>query len=272
MIGVRSQCRPKMGFTIYELLTVLGILLVLMAILIPSLSAIRMNAQAADTQAHLAQISAGCLQYYQLFNAYPGPVAETTVAGTANFSGNQNLLIGLSRKWSTSTFTDAVELSDAGIFADGKGTLPPTDWSRGTGVPYEAFAFKSSDFHPTSKIATFPILVDRFRDGMPLLYFRQRPGRTGMDETVAAARAFEPNANRAFFGLTAVSNLKSTMGAAYTQKPIDGNYEATSDKIYKRMLGNDVGGTWMPKGSYVIISAGKDHLYGTADDIIMAGR
>ncbi len=275
-----NVCRKnfRRGFSLIELIVVVGIILILVSILIPALGGARMSAQTADSKSQLASLSTACESYYQIFQAYPGPVKESTVAGTSNYSGNQNLLIGLGRKWSTTasnitttkvTLADAkvdVSGTDTSIVVDTTGSGSPTDWSRNAsngGVPYPAYSFSQKDYHPTTQIASFPVLVDRYKESMPLLYYRKYVGRTDMTAGGTSA-AYEQNANKVFYGSEATP-VTSGIGSSFAQ-------EAITDAKFKTMLGNKMDSTnYMPKGGYVLVSAGADHLYGTSDDIIVAG-
>lgn len=272
MNGNGSQSRSRQGFTLLELIVVVGIIIVLISILIPALSGSRMQAQIADTKSQLAGLSSGCEQYQQIFQAYPGPVTEANiVANNTMFTANQNLLIGLSRRSNNASVTGATTpLTGVGIYVDATGTNSPMDYSRNApaGVPYDAVQFKASELFPAAgnKYSTlaagtaFPVIVDHFKEAMPILYYRKIPGRTDMTSYTVATRAYELTSNAAFLG----GDITSTIGSKYTQP-------AASDALYQKLLGNNVGGTWSPKGGYVLISAGPDHLYGTADDIIVSG-
>lgn len=271
-----NVCRKnfRRGFSLIELIVVVGIILILVSILIPALGGARMSVQTADSKSQLASLSTACESYYQIFQAYPGPVSEKSIAAnTGVISGNQNLLIGLGRK---SADTDAkaggttTEIKGSStpafdVFVDTKGTQSPTDFSRnGTnGVPYPAYSFSTKDYHPTTKLNDLPVLVDRYKESMPLLYYRKYVGRTDMTAGGTSA-AYEQNANKVFYGSEATP-VTSGIGSSFAQ-------EAITDAKFKTMLGNKMDSTnYMPKGGYVLVSAGADHLYGTSDDIIVAG-
>ncbi len=85
------------GFTVLELLVVIGIILVLLGILLPVISKVKTASYSADTQQEVSQLSTAINEYYSIFHAYPGPFtndqieAETSGAtsgiplGIANF-------------------------------------------------------------------------------------------------------------------------------------------------------------------------------------------
>lgn len=73
--------RNRRGFTMIELLTVIGIIVILMAILVPVISTIKRKGQSTDTLATIEKIANGCHNYYQDFRAYPGPVPDYAIQG-----------------------------------------------------------------------------------------------------------------------------------------------------------------------------------------------
>lgn len=102
--------RARRGFTMIELLVVIGIIVLLLAILLPVVSQVRIRAFVASTEAEMAKIQAGCLAYYHDFNSYPGPLADYQLIGgppppqgagplpaniTSNPTSSENLTLGL---------------------------------------------------------------------------------------------------------------------------------------------------------------------------------
>jgi type II secretory pathway pseudopilin PulG len=69
------------GFTLVELLVVIGIIIILMGILLPVVSRMRRAAYAADTANEISQLSNACNQYYATFHAYPGPLSNDYIDG-----------------------------------------------------------------------------------------------------------------------------------------------------------------------------------------------
>src|SRR5512133_3397557 len=62
------------GFTLVELLVVIGIIVILIGLLIPAVGYVRTAARVSSTQSLLVQLQGACEQYYQDFRAYPGPL------------------------------------------------------------------------------------------------------------------------------------------------------------------------------------------------------
>jgi prepilin-type N-terminal cleavage/methylation domain-containing protein len=64
------------GFTLVELLVVIGIITILISITIPVVSHIRKAANGAATAAQIQALRGAIESYFQAFNAYPGPLAD----------------------------------------------------------------------------------------------------------------------------------------------------------------------------------------------------
>lgn len=71
--------RRKDGFTLMELLVVIGIITLLLTILIPVVSRIRGTARNAATAAFVASIQRAIDVYYGEFRAYPGPLKNDEI-------------------------------------------------------------------------------------------------------------------------------------------------------------------------------------------------
>src|SRR5437868_7785672 len=96
------QSKIPNGFTLVEMLTVIGIIVLLVSILLPVVSAVRTKAQTADTAAFLQRIGAGIQSYYSDFSAYPGPLHNGQIYG----GGIPVTITGL-------TGTDAAQITEA---------------------------------------------------------------------------------------------------------------------------------------------------------------
>jgi prepilin-type N-terminal cleavage/methylation domain-containing protein len=96
--------KARRGFTLIEILVVIGIILILMAILLPALGGARDRAYHAKSTALLTGISNNIETYFTTFDAYPGPApagptdpnSGATTTGANKISGTQNLLMALS--------------------------------------------------------------------------------------------------------------------------------------------------------------------------------
>ncbi len=64
------------GFTLVELLVVIGIIALLIGILIPVVSKVRISGYVADSKNWVSQISGAIERYHSDFRAYPGPIPQ----------------------------------------------------------------------------------------------------------------------------------------------------------------------------------------------------
>jgi prepilin-type N-terminal cleavage/methylation domain-containing protein len=67
------------GFTLVELLVVMGIIVILISILIPAVAKVRGKAQDAATRAWMAQLGQAIDQYNADFRSYPGPLSNDEI-------------------------------------------------------------------------------------------------------------------------------------------------------------------------------------------------
>jgi len=71
--------RLRHGFTLVELLVVIGIIALLLGILLPVINAVRKSAYVADSRNQLRGIANGIDRYYNDFTAYPGVFSNADV-------------------------------------------------------------------------------------------------------------------------------------------------------------------------------------------------
>jgi type II secretory pathway pseudopilin PulG len=193
---------------------------VLVALLIPALSAAKRRAKITESTAMLSGLSSNIEQYYQVFQAYPGPapVTQTTSVIADAPTGTQNLLLGLS-------FTSyaapkslpsecKVAINGTAVYIDAANPMGPTDVANG-GKQYGAF------FTPTAKdltagtqsgavytwssggiagasvstAAKMPTIIDRFADPLPILYYRKVPGVDGTATATGSKVTAQPAGN-----------------------------------------------------------------------------
>ena len=99
-----KSTRLSSAFSLVELLVVVGIIVMLLAILMPAIAAARRQARTVDTTAQLRAIASSCEGYYTIFGAYPGLFSDGDVAyshrpsnpyGRWSLAGTQNLVLSL---------------------------------------------------------------------------------------------------------------------------------------------------------------------------------
>jgi len=89
----RHPSRP--GFTITELLIVIGIIILLIGILLPALGKVNERAKVAETNATMEEFAKACEAFRQEFGFYPGIVPEEILAADPQISGTENAILHL---------------------------------------------------------------------------------------------------------------------------------------------------------------------------------
>jgi prepilin-type N-terminal cleavage/methylation domain-containing protein len=90
--------KTKKGFTLVELLTTVGIITILIAMLIPALNMVRKIAKEAEQKAQFNTIGMGLEAYKSDFGSYPGSSWQKSLTQNPNYQGGQRLaeaLVGM---------------------------------------------------------------------------------------------------------------------------------------------------------------------------------
>src|SRR5215216_2128646 len=95
----------RRGFTIIELLVVVGIIVLLIAILVPALSMVRRRAWKTGSQGLLNSLASAIMTYHSHFSAYPGPMSSRLTTGGQKITGAQNMMLGLTYSLQTTPTT-----------------------------------------------------------------------------------------------------------------------------------------------------------------------
>ncbi len=83
------------GFTITELLVVIGIIVVLVGILLPALGKVNQRAKRTQTASTMEDFVKACESFRQEFGYLPGLVPEEILAADPKISGTENVLLHL---------------------------------------------------------------------------------------------------------------------------------------------------------------------------------
>jgi prepilin-type N-terminal cleavage/methylation domain-containing protein len=285
------------GFTLVELLVVIGIIAVLVSILLPVVSSIRKSAQTAATQSRMTQIASAIHAYYMDFNAYPGAVPNSAwtpsvdpAAYPADLTSTEDLIMALLGGWKIGTGTPAPLVFDPAQLGQGTILFNPLRLNERKNA---YMAFRQEELSPTGatptklsnepafsyvKDSTIPELIDAYPDYRPLLYLRARPGAAnGNVNKIVVEKYTSANADAHY-------NLGSVQGYLRTTTPKDTlttntgdttNWPKTKDYFTNTMTGTAASGTGgvtaKNAGTYMLISAGPDRLFGTSDDIVVGG-
>lgn len=298
----------KKGFTIVELLTVMGVIAVLIGLLVPALSLVKEHANRLQQRAQFHGIDVGLEIYKNELGSYPeskdnsiAPV--NTVDGTVYCGANKLAeamvgwdLLGFHPK-SGFTANGENDLDSDGTsvliydatngFTDGTYSESGEEnlQNREVFIDMEnANAFQMQDIYNTfgSFNATSFTLCDVYakkrlagkKTGMPILYYKARPGRQFQDSTE------DSDSDGDLFNDDIYNYLDNdaivALGDPDTGANDDPLFQTTAaasafefDELIKNQQVEDAGGVKRPyrADSYILISAGPDGLYGSGDDI-----
>jgi type II secretory pathway pseudopilin PulG len=285
------------------MLVVIGIIIALVALLIPAVSHVRRKGYDSATHGTLTSISRAVDAYYDTFHDYPGPAPlDVTASTTANnkISGAQNLVLGLCYPMLADTVTTSVRVPGGGKVFRPDGTLsdiyvnpqhaegPYNYAQKGANGRYEPLKPyitvtpknitepKDGDWakgHPagvagaktTYNNFNFPVFVDNYPDALPVLFYRRTPGVTGPVKLNPAAgiASYYIAENEEY---TAATGLAATSGRNYDQTTTDGSTprpRALTPQSLQAVF-RDSGNT--ARGGYILLSAGADRAYGVTHD------
>lgn len=257
------------AFTLVELLVTIGIITVLLAILVPVVSHVRINAQTTASQALIQRIAVAINNYHNDFRGYPGALPNSAFPGNIR-TQTEDMVVAL---LGGLTPNGGAGVYDPGFL--GTGTVSFNPVAPGKKSPYldkkveelspnlNARLGDASQSLPQLTYITADTNLPEFLDlysqeeRRPILYMRANAGamRTN-DSTYVVSTAFDRNYHY---------NLGSIMMYLKSQDPL---YTQSSARTF---LTGQTGNSAKFAGSFILIGAGPDHLYGTSDDIIMGG-
>ena len=310
--------RKKYGFTMIELLTVIGIIALLVGLLIPALNMVNTMAKEAKQKAQITAIELALTAFRNDYGDYPPSSWDRPPVGKGDYCGAQKLaeallgwdLLGFHPKsewtsngWDKTTGTNYwiyppppldqsnplhrtnleerrgpyLELGSANAYRVGSthGRMDglydgPAPLERNTHVICDAFGVKRITL-------TLPNGTERFLAGTPILYYRANTLYKTIDP------AIEPNFEKRLYNIydnmpfTNAQILKPLnkgvqlpeghrLGKLQSDNPLK-NYPYQN--FYDYIQDPKVMTTPWPyrPDSYILISAGADGEYGTADDI-----
>ena len=306
----KRSCGRAAGFTLAELLVVIGIIAVLLAIVLPVVNRVKKQGWRADSLNQISVLTSAIEQYYLTFNVYPGPFSNAQIASAGqavvpgvtdgpNVTMSENLALGLLGGLELVPGTSNARFS---ITAFGKG--PASLNSRNPKI-YNAFIdngltqttyrvegaatgkFKELPTGATPADDTnVPEFLDRFpHDPLPVLYLRAQAGETGNQQyRVFQTAPYTKPANGAFIGPTPTiagkrleHGLTVQGGPGTPMKPYPLNAtENKGNELIPYLMNRQVpvsGGEITPRGKdkFVLIGAGADRVYGTDDDLTSFG-
>lgn len=290
----------RTGFTLMELLVVIGILAFLLTLLLPVMNKVRQSGYKTNTAAQINALRAGAEAYHQTFQAYPGPLSDQVCYGAAAPPTNtggvptmaENLVLGLLGGLSNNAGTITYVSSQVGKGPVSFGNVPKqfspfyessTQLSAGQFKDERGLAVMDPSVNgPDSNIPEF---VDRFPEPLPVLYLRARrgaPGVVGVNEvTQYELRQMSRYTEDVFPATNPPSGLggkrhglRAPLGSDMTELKGGGPFEAQRYLQNPSEYGSNktrLTSTPRAKDQYILIGAGVDRTYGTSDDITSFG-
>jgi type II secretory pathway pseudopilin PulG len=231
------------GFTMVELLFTIGIIVLLISILLPTVSAVRTRAYSAQTQAMLANIANGITVYAQNNGgAFPGPISNDNIytnskpgpliyntAGAAiilnnnKIASSENLVLGLlGGLYVNTTVSPAVISFDSSRVGQGPSGLNVNNPSvNRRSDPYiqvtsaELSTGQYKDDSGSADDSPIPEFLDKYPSAMPILYLRaiagaSSAGITATDNPVVTWDASDAKARTGQYDLHQIYGYTST--------------------------------------------------------------
>ena len=297
----KSVSKKTSAFTIVELLTVMGVIAILISLLVPALNLVRDYARELQQKAqfHSIEVAMDMFVTESGYGTYPPSTDNSDntfllAVETISYGGAQKLaeaLVG----WDLMGYhPDSLFMSDGG---DESASVPPTVYDTTTNLrqnleerkgPFidleNANAFMMGEIYPTvtAPLDTTYVLCDVYakkrhagkKTGMPILYYRAKTENIEQthDQVLPPSTATVGIEDDIYYyrDNMYLLALGTPDGKAHildgSDSPgIGGDHERFENVI----LNNQITTMRRPyrANSYILISAGKDGIYGTGDDL-----
>lgn len=260
--SLRISHSSSRGFTLAELLVVIGIILLLISILVPTVARVRKAGQATDTKALISAIDGACQMYYQDHRKWPGPLSpnqlgetaantNVTVRASAEFVGNggnlenvtgtENLVLGL---LGGLVLEGGEVVYDPSLVGNGPVKLgnTPGGYSAYLDVSPENLSMRETADGKTGNFvddsgdaldSIVPEFTDRFSSPLPILYMRARP--TGFTGSFTAANVAA--AGSGTFDYNAIAGYVEDTGNGYIGVGKDPDNDYMGEDVIAHGLG-----------------------------------
>jgi type II secretory pathway pseudopilin PulG len=281
MKSIIKQSSRKAAFTIIELLTVMSIIVILIGVLVPALNNVRKFAQKVKQMAQLHSIEAAIELFNNENDGYP-PSAALDGAGQP-YCGAMKLCEAMMGRDLLGFHPDSAFRADGMDNAGIKNIYSPTDDNLKARLgPYLQFenanAYMLAKIYGTGQTAPFQensfVLCDVYtrqmrtgeKAGMPILYYKAETSNNLHDPNTAPT----PQDN-----MGNIYNYWDNHALVNLGKPWEEAGKATTHSLseparfYRNTRNDKITMMRRPyrSDSYILLSAGYDGEYGTADDI-----
>jgi competence protein ComGC len=289
MKPVAKPIRRSKAFTIVELLTVMSIIVILIGLLVPALNKVKKYATTVKQKAQLHSMDTGIELFSNETGGYP-PSDATDCTGTAGgpglpYCGAMKLAEAIVGKDLLGFHSNSVFRRD-GMDAAGRFQLyppnPPADNLKSRKGPYlqaeNANAYRLQSIYGTGNVDQFLpetiVLCDVFerqmasgeKTGMPILYYKANTANSLHDPnflptpTDSKGNIYNYWDNNQLVGLGKPWESGGTHTDHSLADPVRFYKNTRSDRILTAAR------PYRPD-TYILLSAGWDNEYGTADDV-----
>jgi len=288
---IRQTCG---GFTVVELLTVVAIMAMLVAVLIPALNTVQRIAKETKQKAQFTTIELALTAFKNDYGDFPP--SNWFTPPVFDYCGAQKLteaLLGWDlRGFHPQSDFKATGRTDKGVFiydpcnavfleqrkgpylelsttnafrlgTSGPGMLDGLfDYSNLTSVPLAPNTFVLCDVFGVKPIIV-PGRSGQVKAGAPILYYKANTSSKNIDAAAFDDRIYNARDNAPIVTLRRLADWKKPFQFRWQHRIEDFNY------FYGYITDPKVQGRPWPyrPDSYILISAGADGLYGTGDDI-----
>ncbi|MBM4023870.1 MAG: hypothetical protein FJ280_00465 [Planctomycetes bacterium] len=290
-----SQARKKRAFTIVELLTVMSIIVILIGLMVPALNKVRRYARDVQQKAQFNAINAAVELFNNEFDGYPPSTALDPTG--APYCGSMKLCEALMGKdllgfHTSSVFRrDGLDAANQLLYPVNIDALTPAlrdnnlKARKGPFLQAEnANAWRLQDIYGTGNVGQYLpntfVLCDVYarqmrsgeKTGMPILYYRADTANSYHDPNFVSAMTRADSRGNIYnywdnHDLVQLGKPWQTSGATGQAGSV--HKMADPARFYRNVRSTQISTTMRPfrADTFILISAGWDNEYGTADDI-----
>ncbi len=285
MRPVANPARTPRAFTIVELLTVMSIIVILIGLLVPALNKVKRFATDVKQTAQLHSIDAAVELFSNEFDGYPDSGALDPDG--AMYCGSMKLTEAIMGKDLLGCHSNTLFRRN-GLGAGGIQLYPPSPSAANLSArkgPYlqaeNANAYRLRSIYGDADVGGFLpdtfVLCDVYerqmasgeKTGMPILYYKANTANNLHDPNLIGSMSIANNAGNIYNyhdNQSLIELGKPWQSAGATQTP---HNLADPLRFYRNTKSEKISTADRPvkADSYILISAGWDGEYGTADDI-----